>query len=112
MEEDIASALRSHGVSLGEAQDVLDKVKSNYSQFSVDLNDREAEHFLVIFKQVLYFAIFAHAPPVPEQVSTNFLAWAWVKQYTEKFLNAPVDSRWGLVEWRTSLTARLLPWVA
>ena len=91
--KDIASILRSHGVSLGEAQDVLDKVKSNYSQFTVDLNDREAEHFLVIFKQVLYFAIFAHAPPVPEHVSTKFLAWAWVKQYTEKFLNAPVDAK-------------------
>ena len=84
--KDIASILRSHGVSLGEAQDVLDKVKSNYSQFTVDLSDTEAEHFLVIFKQVLYFAIFAHAPPVPEHVSTKFLAWALVKQYTEKFL--------------------------
>ena len=72
--KDIASALRSHGVSLGEAQSVLDKVKSSYSQFPADLNDREAEHFLVTFKQVLYFAIFAHAPPVSGQVSTKFMA--------------------------------------
>ena len=93
LEKNIASILRSHGVSMGEAQDVLDKVKSSYSQFSVDLNGREAEHFLATFKQVLYFAIFAHAPPVPGQVSTKYMAWAWAKEYTEKFLNAPEDAK-------------------
>ena len=82
------------GVSLGEAQNVLDKVKSSYSQFSVGLNDREAEHFLVTFKQVLYFAIFAHAPPVPGQAPTKYMAWVWVNEYTELFLNAPEMRRW------------------
>ena len=76
LEKDIESALRSHGVPLGEVQNVLGKVKSSYSQFSVDLNDREAEHFLVTFKQVLYFAIFAHAPPVSGHASSKFMAWA------------------------------------
>ena len=93
LEKDIASVLRSHGVSLGEAQEVLGKVMSNYSQFSVDLSDREAERFLVFFKQVLYFAIFAHAPPVPEQAPTKYMAWVWVKEYTELFLNAPDDAK-------------------
>ena len=49
LEQDIESVLRSHGVSLGEAQNVLDKVKSSYSQFSADLNDKEAGIFLVAF---------------------------------------------------------------
>ena len=93
LERDLASVLHSHGVSLSEAQEALEKVKSSYSQFSVDLSDSAAERFLEIFKKVLYFAIFAHAPPVPEQVSTKFLAWAWVKQYTAKFLNAPADAK-------------------
>ena len=35
---------------------------SSYSRFSVDLDDKEAGNFLVAFKQVLYFAFFAHAP--------------------------------------------------
>ena len=93
LEKDIESALRSHGAPLGEVQNVLDKVKSSYSQFSVDLNDKEAEHFLDTCKQVLYFAIFVHAAPVSEQVSTNFTAWAWVKEYAEKFLNASDDAK-------------------
>ena len=59
---DIELVLRPHGVSLGEAQNILDKVKSSYSQFSADSNDKEAGNFLVAFKQVLYFAFFAHAP--------------------------------------------------
>ena len=88
LEKDIESVLRAHGLSLGEAQNVLDNVKSKYSLFTVDMNDKEAEKFLVTFKQVLYFAIFAHAPPVPGQASSKFYAWAWVKEYTEKFLNA------------------------
>ena len=67
LEKDLASVLRSHGVSLGVAQDVLGKVMSSYSQFSADLTDGEEERLLVIFKQVLYLAIFAHAPPVPGQ---------------------------------------------
>ena len=53
----IESTLRAHGVPLGKAKDILEKVKSSYSQFSVDLNDKDAERFLVTFKQVLYFAI-------------------------------------------------------
>ena len=88
LERDIDSALRAHGLSLGEAQNLLDNVRSNYSLFTVDMTDVEAEKFLVIFKKVLYFAIFAHAPPVPGQASSKFYAWAWVKEYTEKFLNA------------------------
>ena len=52
------------------------------------MNDKEAGNFLVTFKQLLYFAIFAHAPPVPGHASSKFMAWAWVKEYTEKFLNA------------------------
>ena len=88
LERDIDSALRAHGLSLREAQNLLDNVCSNYSLFNVDMTDLEAEKFLVIFKKVLYFAIFAHAPPVPGQVSSKFYAWAWVKEYTEKFLNA------------------------
>ena len=62
LERDIASALRAHGLSLGEAQNLLDNVRSNYSLFTVDMTDVEAEKFLVIFKKVLYVAIFAHAP--------------------------------------------------
>ena len=46
LERDIELVPRSHGVSLGEAQNILDKVKSSYSRFSLDLNDKEAEHFL------------------------------------------------------------------
>ena len=88
LEKDIESVLRAHGLSLGEAQNVLDNVKSSYSLFTVDMDDKEAEKFLVAFKQVLYFAIFAHAPPVPGQASSKFYAWAWVKEFTEKFLNA------------------------
>ena len=93
LERDIESFLRSHGVSLGEAQNILGKVKSNYSQFSLDLDNKEAEIFLVAFKQVLYFAIFAHAPPVSEHASSKFMAWAWVKEYTEKFLKASDDAK-------------------
>ena len=79
LEKDIESVLRAHGLSLGEAQNVLDNVKSSYSLFTVDMDDKEAEKFLVAFKQVLYFAILAHAPPVPGQASSKFYAWAWVK---------------------------------
>ena len=53
----------------------------------------EAGHFLDTFKKVLYFAIFAHAPPVSGQASTKFTAWTWVKEYTEKFLNASDDAK-------------------
>ena len=80
LERVIESTLRAHGVPLVKAQDISDKVKSSYSQFSVDLNDKDAEKFLVTFKQVLYFAIFAHAPTVSEHVSSKFTAWAWVKE--------------------------------
>ena len=93
LEKDIESVLRSHGVPLGEAQNVLGKVKSSYSQFSVDLNDMEAGHFLDTLKKVLYFVIFARAPPVSGQASTKFMAWAWAKEYTEKFLNASDDAK-------------------
>ena len=92
LEEDIESVLRSHGVPLGEVQNVLDKVKSSYSQFSVDLNDMEAEHFLDTLEKVLFFAFFPRAP-VSGQASTKFMAWAWVKEYTEKFLNASDDAK-------------------
>ena len=71
LEKDIESVLRAHGLSLGEAQNILDNVKSSYSQFSVDLDDKEAGNFLVTFKQVLYFAIFAHTPPVSGHASSN-----------------------------------------
>ena len=73
--------------------EIQDKVKSSYSQFSVDTHDKEAEHFLDTFTKVLYFAIFFHAPPVSGQVATKFMAWAWVKEYAEKFLYACVDAK-------------------
>ena len=37
LERDIDSALRAHGLSLGEAQNLLDNVRSNYSLFTVDM---------------------------------------------------------------------------
>ena len=96
--KDIASILRSHGVSLGEAQNVLDKVKSSYSQFSVDLNDREAEHFLVTFKQVLHFAIFAHAPPVPGQVPRSI--WlGFGRRSMPRSLSTPLKMRSWIRGW-------------
>ena len=49
LERVIESTLRARGVPLGEAQNILDKVKSSYSQFSVDLDDKEAEKFLATF---------------------------------------------------------------
>ena len=61
----------------------------------MDLNDKEAEHFLGTFKKMLYFAIFAHAPTASGQASTKYMAWAWAKEYTEKFLNAPDDAKFG-----------------
>ena len=75
LERDIESFLRSHGASLGDAQNILGKVKSSYSQFSVDMEEVEAGHFLDTPK-VLYFAIFAHAPPVSGHASSKFMAWA------------------------------------
>ena len=51
LEKDIESALRSHGVPSGEAQNVLDKEKSSYSQFSAATEEVEAGHFLDIFRR-------------------------------------------------------------
>ena len=45
LEKDIESVLRAHGLSLGEAQNVLDNVKSNYSLFTVDMDDKEAAKY-------------------------------------------------------------------
>ena len=98
--------------------DALNMPFSGPLNFAVNLCmfGKLAEHPLVTFKRVLYFAIFAHAPPVSGQVSTKFMAWTWVMEYTEKFLNAPDDAKFdmrmvisGMADF---LAARSLPWDA
>ena len=89
----IEQALRGSGVAWKQVGSILDFVKSQYSEFSVDLSVDDEEKFLRTFKRVLYFAIFAHAPQSPEQVANKHEAWLWIKDYVGKFVNATKDAK-------------------
>ena len=45
-----------------------------------------------LFKQILYFAVFAHAQQVSEQVTSKFDAWEWVKRHARMYLDAPPEA--------------------
>ena len=72
---------------------VSDNLSVNIPPVNPAVWQSEAEHFLGIFKKVLYFAIFAHSPPAPGQANTKYAAWARVKEYAEKFLSASADAK-------------------
>ena len=88
----VEQALRGSGVPWRQVGNILDHVKSQYTEFSVDLSVDDEDKFLCTFKRVLYFALFAHAPRSPEQVSNKHEAWLWVKDYVGKFINATEEA--------------------
>ena len=94
LRKEIERLLRGSGVAWDQVGSVLDSVKSQYSQFSVDLPVDDEEIFLSTFKKVLYFALFAHAPSMPTQAATKYDAWLWVKEYAGKFLNATDEANY------------------
>ena len=50
------------------------------------------DEFATLFKQVAYFATFAHAPSVTDQVTTKFDAWEWAKYHARMYLDAPTEA--------------------
>ena len=48
--------------------------------------------FVSLFKKISYFAVFAHAKQVSDQVTSKFDAWEWVKRHARMYLDAPPEA--------------------
>ena len=71
LREDLKALFRAHDLGAGDLASICNEMGSSYSQFPLRSDDSQLGQFLASFKEVLYFAIFAHAPKVESQVSSK-----------------------------------------
>ena len=89
LQQELEAALRPHGVAARNLKGVSNELHSSYRQFSLHLNEPMPGEFVTLFKQILYYAVFAHAQQVSGQVTSKFDAWEWVKRHARMYLDAP-----------------------
>ena len=87
--QELEAVLRAHGVAIRDVTDVFQALRSPFRQVSLQLDESMLDEFLTLFKKVLYFAVFAHAPQVSTQVTSKYDAWEWVKDHARMYVEAP-----------------------
>ena len=70
----------------------LEQIAFFVSSVFSDLDETRLNEFVSLFKQISYFAIFAHAEQVSDQTNSKFEAWEWVKQHVRMYLDAPKEA--------------------
>ena len=75
LQNELETMLRPHGVTARGLGDVLDSLHASLRQFSLKLDENMLDEFATLPKGVAYFAVFGHAPKVPNQVNSKFDDW-------------------------------------
>ena len=78
-------------MGVGDVNSILNEASSPYRQFPLQLSDSQLDQFLALFKRVLYFATFAHAPKVGPEASPKYDSWEWVQKHARLYVGRPPD---------------------
>ena len=114
LQQELEAVLRPDGVAVRNLKGVSNELHSPYRQFSLHSNETMLGESVPSFKQISYYAVFAHAQQASDQVAPKFDAWEWVKHHARMYLDAPpgapFDRRGELEVWPMPLTALSLLW--
>ena len=92
LRQELVAVLRAHGVAVRDLNNILRDLYSPYCQFSLQLDESMLDKFATLSQKVVYFAVFAHAPHVSNQVTSKIDAWEWVKHHARMRTDAPSEA--------------------
>ena len=92
LQQELEAVLRPHGVAVRNLRGVLNELHSSYRQFSLHLNGPMLGDIVPLFKQISYFAVFAHAQQVSGRITSKFDAGERVKHHARMYLDAPPEA--------------------
>ena len=95
LRRELETVLRARGVPARDLSDILSALHSSCRQFPLESDESKLDEFVTLFKKVVYFSVFAHAPTASTQVASQFDAREWAQRHARMYFGAPAEASFG-----------------